>query len=76
MEYLAKRSFLVIFIITFILIFFLDSVVGIENGMLRAAIAAAIAVFLSPRKKRIQTQTGEKTQITWIFLKTPIFLED
>ena len=47
----------------------------LENGVLRAALAASLAVLLSPRKKRIQTQTGKKTQITWIFLKKPIFLD-
>ena len=74
MEYLAKRSFLVVFIITILLIFFLDFVLGIKNGMIRAAIAAGVAVLLSPRKKKINTQTGEKTQITWLFLKNPIIL--
>ncbi|MFT5761305.1 MAG: hypothetical protein ACI8WA_000416 [Polaribacter sp.] len=75
MKYLAKRSFLVIFLITLILIFFLDAIVGIENEMIRIAIAAGVAVFLSPRKNKISTQTGEKTQITWIFLKKPIILD-
>tara|TARA_R110001592_G_scaffold165564_1_gene400042 strand:+ start:4361 stop:4588 length:228 start_codon:yes stop_codon:yes gene_type:complete len=75
MEYLAKRSFLVIFSITFFLIFFLDVIIGMKNGMIRAVIAAGVAVFLSPRKKKISTQTGEKTQITWIFLKKPIILD-
>tara|TARA_R110002050_G_scaffold20125_4_gene57222 strand:+ start:12824 stop:12967 length:144 start_codon:yes stop_codon:yes gene_type:complete len=46
-----------------------------KNGMIRAVIAAGVAVFLSPRKKKISTQTGEKTQITWIFLKKPIILD-
>lgn len=75
MKYLAKRSFLVIFLITLILIFFLDAVVGIENEMIRIAIATGVAVFLSPRKSKISTQTGEKTQIIWIFLKKPIILD-
>tara|TARA_R110001606_G_scaffold4410_1_gene20539 strand:+ start:4949 stop:5176 length:228 start_codon:yes stop_codon:yes gene_type:complete len=75
MEYLAKRLFLVIFSITFFLIFFLDVIIGMKNGMIRAVIAAGVAVFLSPRKKKISTQTGEKTQITWIFLKKPIILD-
>jgi hypothetical protein len=29
---------------------------------------------VSPRKKKIKTETGEKFQITWIFLKQPIEL--
>ena len=76
MEYLARRSFLVIFIFVFLLNFLLEYVFKLENNILRGAISAGLAVFLSPRKKKIQTQTGVKTQITWIFLKTPIFLEN
>ncbi|MGB1042841.1 MAG: hypothetical protein ACPGU6_05565 [Tenacibaculum sp.] len=38
-------------------------------------IAIGAAYALSPRKKIIQTQTGEKTQLTWLFLKEPIFLD-
>ena len=74
MQYLAKKPFLVIFILTFSLIMFFDYVLNIENTFIRGGLAAGIAVFLSPRKKKIKTQTGEKTQITWVFLKEPIFL--
>jgi len=75
MKYLAKKSFLVVFVLTLSFIFFFDYVLDIENRMISAGIAASLAVILSPRKKKIKTQTGEKTQITWIFLKEPIFLD-
>lgn len=75
MKYLATKPFLVIFILTFLLILFFDKALNIENTFIRSGLAAGIAVFLSPRKKKIKTQTGEKTQITWIFLKEPIFLD-
>ncbi len=74
MTYLAKKPFLVIFILTFLLIMFFDKVLNIENTFISSGLAAAFAVFLSPRKKKIQNQTGEKTQITWIFLKEPIII--
>jgi hypothetical protein len=75
MEYLAKKPFLVIFILTFTFIFFLDHVIGLESSFLRSGIAAGLAVILAPRKKKIQSQSGNKTQITWVFLKEPIFLD-
>ena len=75
MQYLAKKSFLVVFVLTLSFIFIFDYVLNIENRMISAGIAASLAVILSPRKKKIKTQTGEKTQITWIFLKEPIFLD-
>jgi exosome complex RNA-binding protein Rrp42 (RNase PH superfamily) len=75
MKYLAKKSFLVVFVLTLSFIFIFVYVLDIENRMISAGIAASFAVILSPRKKKIKTQTGEKTQITWIFLKEPIFLD-
>lgn len=75
MKYLAKKSFLVVFVLTLSFIFIFDYVLDIENRMISAGIAASLAVILSPRKMKVKTQTGEKTQITWIFLKEPIFLD-
>ena len=75
MKYLATKPYLVIFIFTFLFLFILDKVVGMESSFLRAGIGAGLAVILSPRKKKITTQTGEKTQITWFLLKEPIFLD-
>ncbi|MGK0325712.1 MAG: hypothetical protein ACJA1D_001053 [Polaribacter sp.] len=75
MKYLAKKSFLVVFVLTLSFIFFFDYFLDIKNRIISAGIAASLAVILSPRKRKIKTQTGEKTQITWIFLKEPIFLD-
>ena len=75
MKYLANRPYLVLFILTLLFIAFFDKVLNIENSFIRSGLAAAIAVILSPRKKKIETQTGKKTQITWIFLKEPIFID-
>lgn len=74
MEYLAKKPYLVIFLLTLIFMFLFGFVLGIENSMIRGGISAVLAVFLGPRKKKINTQAGEKTQITWIFLKKPIVI--
>ena len=73
MKYLANRPYLVLFILTLLFIAFFDKVLNIENSFIRSGLAAGIAVILSPRKKIIKTQTGEKTQITWFLLKKPIF---
>ena len=75
MKVLARKSYLVILIFTLVLIVFFDKVLHIENSFIRSGLAASLAAFLSPRKKKIKTQTGEKTQITWVFLKEPIFLD-
>ena len=75
MKVLASRPYLVIFIFTLVLIAFFDKVLHIENSFIKSGFAASLAAFLSPRKKKIKTQTGEKTQITWVFLKEPIFLD-
>ncbi|MDB4241564.1 hypothetical protein N9820_01405 [Polaribacter sp.] len=74
MKYLAKKPFVVVFVLTSSFIFLFDVLLNIENSMIGAGISAGLAVILSPRKKKIKTQTGEKTQITWVFLKAPIFL--
>ena len=75
MKFLARKPYLVIFIFTLVLIVFYDKVLHIENSFIRYGFAASLAAFLSPRKKKIKTQTGEKTQITWIFSKEPFFLD-
>ena len=75
MKILAKYPIIVIIILTFIFILILDYGVGIENSSVRAGIGSAMAVILAPRKKIIDTQTGKRTQVTWIFLKKPFFLD-
>ncbi|MEX6626824.1 hypothetical protein [Tenacibaculum salmonis] len=55
--------------------FILDKVFLVEESWIRIGIAIALAYVLSPRKKIVQTESGEKKQLTWIFLKNPIFLD-
>jgi hypothetical protein len=43
--------------------------------MLRTVFSITLAFVLSPRKKKIETQSGVKTQITWLFLKKPIIID-
>ena len=75
MKYLAKNSFIITFLVVFLGSAFLDKVVNIDDFLIRLLILIPFAAILSPRKKKIQTQSGEKTQVTWIFLKEPIILE-
>jgi hypothetical protein len=75
MKYLAKNSFLVIFILVITFNLVLDIFFEVNNSTIRIIASSFIAVVLSPRKKKINTQTGERTQITWVFLKEPIFLD-
>ncbi|MBA6156251.1 hypothetical protein H3Z83_06920 [Tenacibaculum sp. S7007] len=67
------RGIYPILIILFILL--LDKVFLVERSWIQTAVAIAVAYVLSPRKKIVQTQTGERKQLTWIFLKKPIFLD-
>ncbi|WP_439131191.1 hypothetical protein [Polaribacter sp.] len=75
MEYLAKKPILVIILFTIFFSTVLGLVFKVESTFIRSGIAAGLAIVLSPRKKKIKTQTGEKTQITWLFLKKPIILD-
>lgn len=69
MQYLAKKPYLVIFIFTLVFVIFFGVVLGIENILVRTSISSFLAVLLAPRKKKIKTQTGIHTQITWLFFK-------
>ena len=64
-----------IFVICFLLIYFITYLSGIESPMLRTVFSITLAFVISPRRKKIKTQTGEKTQVTWVFLKEPITIE-
>jgi uncharacterized membrane protein YesL len=75
MKYVAKNSFLVIFILVITFNLVLDIFFNFNNSTIRIIASSFIAVVLSPRKKKINTLTGERTQITWVFLKEPIFLD-
>ena len=74
MQNLAKKPYLVIFILTLFFIFIFDFFLSIDHILFRTSISSFLAVILSPRKKKLITETGEKTQITWVFLKKPIIL--
>lgn len=75
MKTIAKYQIVFLAILMFIFILFFDLVLEIKSPGIKAAIAALLAAILMPRKKKIITQSGEKTQLTWIFLKKPIFLD-
>lgn len=64
-----------VFVFFFVFIYLITYLSGIENAMLRTVFSITLAFVISPRRKKIKTQTGEKTQVIWIFLKKPIILE-
>ncbi|MFC4268166.1 hypothetical protein [Polaribacter marinivivus] len=64
-----------VFVFFFVFIYLITYLSGIENAMLRTVFSITLAFVISPRRKKLKTQTGEKTQVTWIFLKKPIILE-
>ena len=72
---LLKKYYVLIYPILFVNLFFGMKLLGLESAITRAIIAAGIGIVLSPRVKKIQTQAGEKKQLTWLFLKEPIFLD-
>ena len=76
MKFLAKNRGLVFFFLFLIFYFAIEFLFQLNNPLLRTCFSATLAFVLSPRKKKIQTQTGEKTQITWVFLKEPINLDE
>jgi len=64
-------SFLIIYMLLFFsLIYFID---GIDHVYI-AAITAALTVIIYPKIKMIKAQSGDKIQITWVFLKNPVLL--
>lgn len=76
MEKFLKKFYLGIYpllIVLFMLI--LDKVIKLKTDWLQIMIAIGLAYALSPRKRIIQTETGEEKQLTWIFLKKPIILD-
>ena len=75
MKKIARSPGLVFFFIFMILYFLIEFLFKLDNPLLRTCFSATLAFVLSPRKKKIQTQTGEKTQITWFFLKEPIIID-
>ena len=65
----ALAFFVIYLIIWTILHFVFKELDFVYKGM----ITALLTVFLSPRIKNYQTQTGNKVQVKWIFMKKPLF---
>jgi hypothetical protein len=63
-----------VFVLFFLICYGITYSIGVKNPLLRTVFSITLALVISPRKKKITTQTGEKTQITWVFLKEPIIL--
>jgi len=66
-----RLIFLLVFLITYALAYFSK----LNNPILSTLFSITLAFILSPRKKKIETQSQNKTQITWLFLKEPIIIE-
>ena len=75
MKKIARYPVLILALLFIILNIVFEYLFGLKDSFLRATMAAFIAIILSPRRKKIETQTGNKTQITWLFLKEPIILD-
>ena len=71
LAHFPRLIFVFIFLLTYAIAYFCK----LENPILRTVLAIILAFVLSPRKKIVQTQTGEVKQVTWIFLKKPIILD-
>jgi hypothetical protein len=75
MKIFKKLYWLILPSIMIISLIIMDRIFNIDNFFITGGLAGLIGFILSPRKKKIKTQTGEKTQITWIFLKESIIIE-
>ncbi|MBA6156252.1 hypothetical protein H3Z83_06925 [Tenacibaculum sp. S7007] len=75
MKFLAKNSFIITLVVVFIGSAILDKVFNIDNFLIRLIILMPFAMLLSPKKKKIQTEEGEKIQVKWLFKKEPIILD-
>jgi hypothetical protein len=75
MQILKKLHRVLYPLLIIIFLFLFEKGTEIEPSWLKYPIAIGLAYFLSPRKKSIQTPTGQKNQLVWIFLKKPIFLD-
>lgn len=74
MDKIARYPRLV-FVCLFIIIYYLAYLLELENPLLRTVSSVTLAFVLSPKRKKIKTQTGEKTQVTWFLLKKPIIID-
>lgn len=74
MKFIAKYqllAFAMVFAIAFLL---LEFVFTIENLIIKIVISLLLAYKFSPKRKQIRTSQGNKTKVTWIFLRKPIYL--
>ena len=76
----AKRKGLLwsmlIFFLTYLVVWFvIRFIFSGMNVALVGGITAAITVVLSPQRKIIQTQSGEKVQLKWLFSKKVIIID-
>ncbi len=71
----AKGIHFISFIIIYMCLYFLF--LNLMESMDRTyltGITFFIAIIISPKTKVITTQSGDKIQITWMFLKKPILI--
>lgn len=70
---MSYRKYLrLIFPLLIILIgLFIYKILGYEPNLYTIIINIGLAFVLSPRVKKLDSQSGEKAQVTWLFLKKP-----
>lgn len=70
---MSYRKYLrLIFPLLIILIgLFIYKMLGYEPNLYTIIINIGLAFVLSPRVKKSDSQSGEKAQVTWLFLKKP-----
>lgn len=74
MKKIAQYPNLLFILLIVIISTILDFGFKIQNSAISGFISVTLAYLLAP-KKNITSQTGTKTQITWLFLKKPIFID-
>ena len=70
---MSYRKYLrLIFPLLIILIgLFIYKMLGYEPNLYTIIINIGLAFVLSPRVKKLDSQSGEKAKVTWLFLKKP-----
>lgn len=67
---LVWSAFFVIYFIIYITLHFTFK--DLSSGY-KGMITAFLTVIIAPRIKKYNTQSGKQTQVTWIFMKKPLF---
>ena len=66
---------IVLFIAIYLIIYYLAKIYFKNvNGKYIAVIVAVITALLAPQMKKVETQSGDKIQIKWIFSKKTILI--